>query len=255
MGSLTTERIFLLFDDESVMQKLIDDLAVWRMPVRVMQVKAVPSLKTHPLNSGEEVVMIRLHSGTLLTDLGRLRMDFPTAGIVVQLLERAITTEQSSLLLLAGADICFDNRACSLEVLASIQALRRRELALRSRFSVLTSKGELASKVASDTQINSPSANDVEQSWELKEGGWRLITPQSRSIQLTGVERHVLRTLLEHSPNPVSRDKLFSDQGNNIKPKRHIDVVVSRLKRKVLQQGEHLPIHSVWGVGYAFSVD
>ncbi|MGG4605912.1 winged helix-turn-helix domain-containing protein [Paenalcaligenes sp. Me131] len=248
---MTTEKIFLLFDDEIVMEKLINDLALWGIPVRVIQMQAIPSLKALGQNGGDEIVMIHLHNETLLTDIGRLRMDFPTAGIIIQQLERIITTEQSSLLLLAGADVCFDNRAHSLEVLASIQALRRRELALRSKFATFISDDE----IDSGTPASPFRSHDSEQSWELKEGGWRLITPQCQSIMLTGTERHVLRTLFEHRPNPVSRDKLFDDQGNKTPPKRHIDVVISRLKRKVSQHGEHLPIHSIWGVGYAFSAD
>ena len=81
------------------------------------------------------------------------------------------------------------------------------------------------------------------------------MTPQRHAITLTGAERRVLRVLLAESPEPVARERLFSDKEGDQPPSRYIDVVVSRLKRKVAQYGERLPIRSVWGVGYVFSAN
>ncbi|MGO3892183.1 MAG: winged helix-turn-helix domain-containing protein [Paenalcaligenes sp.] len=256
MEPFAAERIFLLSDDDVMMRSLADDLVLWGLPIRAVQVETASFLKTMSHEVSDEIVLIQLRSDTLLTDISRLRVDFPTAGILVLYADRIVTTEKSSLLLLAGADICFDEGVRGVEVLASIQALRRRGLALRSKYSMLEMGLELEKKhdnAAREPEMIAEPSGVL--AWELREGGWRLLTPQRQSIALTGAERHVLRTLLKHSPNPVSREELFSDQRDSTPPKRYIDVVVSRLRRKVSQFGEHLPIHSVWGVGYAFSAD
>lgn len=256
MEPLTTERIFLLSDDDEMMRNLVDDFALWGLPIRAAQIETVSALKAIAHNNNDEIIMMRLHTDTLLTDISRLRVEYPTAGIVVQYVDRIVTTEQSSLLLLAGADICFDENVRGFEVLASIQALRRRGLALKSKYCSLVSEQDTKTSInTTDEKYDAAVEVESSQAWALSEGGWRLLTPQRQSIVLTGAERHVLRTLFKHSPDPVPREQLYSEHADKPPPKRYIDVVISRLKRKISESGEHIPIHSVWGVGYVFSAD
>lgn len=251
---LRTERIVLLFDNGDRIQKLSEDLALWGIPVRVVQTQSGMSLTPDEQAEPGELIMLCSQNEDLLGDVGRLRAQSSTMGLVVLRFDGTIAAEHSSLLLLAGADICFDERAQSMEVLASIQALRRRELALRAKY--LDSKSRAASLTAVSIQANGSSLDHVdEHGWDLLEDGWRLITPQRHAITLTGAERRVLRVLLAESPEPVARERLLSDNDGDQPPSRYIDVVVSRLKRKVAQHGECLPIRSVWGVGYVFSAN
>ena len=248
---LRTERIVLLFDNGDRIQKLIDDLAVWGIPVRVLQTQSGGEMTPDTHAEAGELIMLYSQNEDLLSDVGRLRAQSPTVGLVVLRFDGAVTAEHSSLLLLAGADTCFDERAQSMEVLASIQALRRRELALRAKYT--DSKGGAVSPVALPIPTNCSGVEGAMYGWDLLEDGWRLITPQRHAITLTGAERRVLRVLLAESPEPVARERLFSEKEGDQPPSRYIDVVISRLKRKVAQSGERLPIRSVWGVGYVFS--
>lgn len=251
---LRTERIVLLFDNGDRIQKLIDDLALWGIPVRVLQIQGALPLLQEQENEAGELLMVQSHNEELLGDVGRLRAQSPTMGIVVLRFDGTVTAEHSSLLLLAGADICFDERAHSMEVLANIQALRRRELALRAKYTDSKSRPQVSERT--EMRGNSTGGDpELLHGWDLLEDGWRLLTPQRKAITLTGAERRVLRVLLAESPEPVAREKLFSDKEGDQPPSRYIDVVVSRLKRKVAQQGERLPIRSVWGVGYVFSAN
>ena len=254
MVLLRTERIVLLFDNGDRIQKLIDDLALWGIPVRVVQTQSGMALSPDEQAEAGELIMLCSQNEDLLSDVGRLRAQSPTMGLVVLRFDGTIAAEHSSLLLLAGADICFDERAQSMEVLASIQALRRRELALKAKYS--DSRGRAAAPVTASIQANGSSPDqEALYGWDLLEDGWRLMTPQRHAISLTGAERRVLRVLLAESPEPVARERLFSDKEGDQPPSRYIDVVVSRLKRKVAQYGERLPIRSVWGVGYVFSAN
>ncbi|MCX5592862.1 winged helix-turn-helix domain-containing protein [Alcaligenes endophyticus] len=252
----TTERFFFLSDDDEMMKSLVDDFSLWGLPIHTMKMEAVFSLKTNTHEVSDEIIMIRLKTDTLITDISRLRVEYPTAGIVVQYVDGIVTTEQNSLLFLAGADICFDERARGFTVLASIQALRRRGIALQAKYlAPLSSQNIKTTDKASTESYEATTEENKSPTWELSEGGWRLLTPKRQLIALTGAERHALMTLFKHSPDPVSREQLYNDQTGTPPPKRYIDVVISRLKRKISQYGENIPIHSVWGVGYVFPAD
>lgn len=249
---LKTEKIVLLFDQEDSIQKLIDDLALWGIPVRLIQTVELASLSQDERTDTGELIMLRSQNEELLRDVGRLRALSATLGITVLRFEGMLTAEHSSLLLLAGADLCFDGQTKSMEVLAGIQALRRRELALRTKYS--ENKGKTLVHPYSDSNDQEEERNhETIHGWDLLEDGWRLLTPQRHAIVLTGAERRVLRVLLAESPEPVAREHLLSGKEGGRPPSRYVDVVISRLKGKVAQTGERLPVRSVWGVGYVFS--
>ncbi len=86
----------------------------------------------------------------------------------------------------------------------------------------------------------------------------REMTDDGKSISLTSGEFAVLKSLVEHSRQPLSRDKLMNlARGRDYSAlERSIDVQVSRLRR-LIEEDPANPryIQTVWGVGYVFVPD
>ncbi|WP_251358862.1 two-component system response regulator OmpR [Kangiella sp. TOML190] len=86
----------------------------------------------------------------------------------------------------------------------------------------------------------------------------REMTEDGNSISLTSGEFAVLKSLVEHSRQPLSRDKLMNlARGRDYSAlERSIDVQVSRLRR-LIEEDPANPryIQTVWGVGYVFVPD
>lgn len=86
----------------------------------------------------------------------------------------------------------------------------------------------------------------------------REMTDDGKSISLTSGEFAVLKSLVEHSRQPLSRDKLMNlARGRDYSAlERSIDVQVSRLRR-LIEEDPAQPryIQTVWGVGYVFVPD
>ena len=91
--------------------------------------------------------------------------------------------------------------------------------------------------------------------WQLDTEGWCLITPSGKSVPLTAPERCILRTLMERSDQPLSRDHLvgaLTDAVSEFDPGR-MEIVVHRLRRKArVAAGVTLPLATVRGYGYVF---
>ncbi|WP_330997813.1 winged helix-turn-helix domain-containing protein [Psychrosphaera haliotis] len=77
-------------------------------------------------------------------------------------------------------------------------------------------------------------------------------------MPLTSGEFAVLKALINHAREPLSRDKLMNmARGRDYSAlERSIDVQVSRL-RKMIEEDHTKPryIQTVWGVGYVFIPD
>jgi two-component system phosphate regulon response regulator OmpR len=86
----------------------------------------------------------------------------------------------------------------------------------------------------------------------------RLLSRNGKPVQLTTGEFSVLKVLVEHARNPLSRDKLMElARGREYEVfDRSIDVQISRL-RKIVEQDPAHPRHiqTVWGFGYVFVPD
>lgn len=86
----------------------------------------------------------------------------------------------------------------------------------------------------------------------------REITHKSETILLTSGEFAVLKVLVNHPRQPLSRDKLMNlARGRDYSAlERSIDVQVSRLRR-MLEDDPAKPryIQTVWGLGYVFVPD
>jgi two-component system phosphate regulon response regulator OmpR len=83
----------------------------------------------------------------------------------------------------------------------------------------------------------------------------RRLTKEGEPITLTTGEFSMLKTLVRHPRQPLSRDKLAQlARGREFEPfDRSLDVQISRL-RKMLEPDPSSPryIQTVWGVGYVF---
>ncbi len=111
--------------------------------------------------------------------------------------------------------------------------------------------------------IKIPGAPDAEGSC-IRFGKFRLnlatreMFRDNDSIPLTSGEFAVLRALVTHAREPMSRNKLMSIARNRkySTSKRSIDVQISRLRRIVEDNPSHPRyIQTVWGLGYVFVPD
>ena len=85
--------------------------------------------------------------------------------------------------------------------------------------------------------------------------GTRTLTKGDKTVPLTTGEFSVLKVLVQHPRQPLSRDKLMElARGREYEVfDRSIDVQISRL-RKIVEQDPSHPKHiqTVWGFGYVF---
>ena len=88
--------------------------------------------------------------------------------------------------------------------------------------------------------------------------GRRSLTRNGEEVTLTSGEYAMLKALVRHPRQPMSRDKLAQlARGREFEPfDRSLDVQVSRL-RKLIEPDPANPryIQTVWGVGYMFVPD
>jgi DNA-binding response OmpR family regulator len=79
--------------------------------------------------------------------------------------------------------------------------------------------------------------------------------PQGGAIDLTAAEFTLLSVFLDHAQAVIARTRLMELAGVRETPSsdRSIDVLVSRLRRKLGAGGRAAPIVTVRGVGYMFS--
>ena len=86
----------------------------------------------------------------------------------------------------------------------------------------------------------------------------RRLSKEGQQISLTTGEFSMLKALVRHPRQPLSRDKLAQlARGREFEPfDRSLDVQISRL-RKMLEPDPAQPryIQTVWGVGYVFVPD
>jgi two-component system OmpR family response regulator len=92
--------------------------------------------------------------------------------------------------------------------------------------------------------------------WTLNPGQRQLVSPDGAIVDLTSGEFDVLLAFVERPKRILTRDQLLDlARGRNATPfDRSIDVVVSRLRRKVeLDATTPKVIKTVWGKGYIFT--
>jgi DNA-binding response OmpR family regulator len=86
--------------------------------------------------------------------------------------------------------------------------------------------------------------------WRVLYQGWVLVTPTGRRIHLTGTERACFTCLLDNPKRELSRAAMREFMtATNL---RSVNVAISRLRKKVHDTGDRLPLHTVHGMGYVF---
>lgn len=98
---------------------------------------------------------------------------------------------------------------------------------------------------------------------ELTFDGWvvnlprrALHSPTGAIVDLTGAEFDLLVTLCEHAQRVIARERLIELSRTRLgdSSDRSIDVLISRLRRKLSSAGKAAPIITVRGVGYMLNV-
>lgn len=132
----------------------------------------------------------------------------------------------------SGADIYLVKHSTLREIEAAIRSLLRR------------------------TGDQAEAADGTGDRWVLDSRNWTLTAPNQRSLKLTATEFALVSALCSDGGGICAREKLAETIA---RPRahfdnRHLDAVVSRLRRKIGEQTNlHVPIKVVYGVGYTFT--
>lgn len=91
--------------------------------------------------------------------------------------------------------------------------------------------------------------------WVVDSSRREVVDPDGGRIELTGAEFALLLVLLDHPQVVIARSRLMELAGVRDTPSsdRSVDVLVSRLRRKLAHGGRSAPIVTVRGGGYMFS--
>lgn len=131
----------------------------------------------------------------------------------------------------SGADIYLVKHSTLREIEAAIRSLLRRT-------------GELSE----------PAHGNGE--WVLHKTDWTLVAPNHRPLKLTATEFAFMNILCSACGEVCPREQLLEKLGRprSSFDNRHLDAVVSRLRRKLAEgTGLSAPIKVVYGVGYTFT--
>lgn len=93
--------------------------------------------------------------------------------------------------------------------------------------------------------------------WEVSMARRELRSPSGAIVDLTGAEFDLLSTFLGYPQRVLGRERLMELSRSRIgdSSDRSIDVLVSRLRRKLQAEGAESPIVTVRGVGYMFKAE
>ncbi|MET0291655.1 MAG: response regulator transcription factor [Steroidobacteraceae bacterium] len=124
---------------------------------------------------------------------------------------------------------------------------------------------ELIARVRAVLRRRPPEEGEERQSTEkLKFAGWEVdlrrravLSPSGASIELTGAEFDLLASFLGSPQRILGRERLIELSRARLgdSSDRSIDVLVSRLRRKLSNAGQMPPIMTVRGVGYMLTAD
>ncbi|SCA55993.1 putative Phosphate regulon transcriptional regulatory protein PhoB [Candidatus Terasakiella magnetica] len=96
---------------------------------------------------------------------------------------------------------------------------------------------------------------DKEPQWQYNPAQWHLFTPKGDVIELTAAENKVINHLVRNKEQTVSRDDLYLELGrtNTETHLRSLDLLISRIRKKILVSSKDIPFKAVRGVGYMFT--
>ncbi len=92
--------------------------------------------------------------------------------------------------------------------------------------------------------------------WRLSLPRRQLLSPTGAIVDLTGAEFDLLVALCDHAQRVIARERLIELSRARLgdSSDRSVDVLVSRLRRKLSGAGRDAPILTVRGVGYMLNV-
>lgn len=123
---------------------------------------------------------------------------------------------------------------------------------------------ELIARIGAVLRRSGTEGAAVERADEVEFDGWRLSLPRrelhapsGEMIDLTGAEFDLLATFISQGQRVLGRERLIelSRTREGDSSDRSIDVLVSRLRRKLSSGGSAPPIVTVRGVGYMLRAD
>lgn len=93
--------------------------------------------------------------------------------------------------------------------------------------------------------------------WSVNFPRRELTSPTGALVDLTGAEFDLLSSFLSNPQRVIARERLIELSRNRLgdSSDRSIDVLVSRLRRKLQGAGQHAPITTVRGVGYMLNAE
>lgn len=245
------ERVYMIYEEKESMVQLCKHLQRWG--IQLCEVSSLDEcLKMSNAGQSNSVILLRTDAASLFLVVSQLRQSFPVAGILVL---QALSTNdlRTGHVLLSGADSSMDITVPIPVIVSAIQALQRRGQAFKSWS--LQHPTEESAMISAPVSIASMpvsaaySKRLVPRHWQLLDDGWSLCAPDKSTFRLTRGERYVLQALISSAPEPVDRKDLAPEHDTT---GRAVDVLISRLRRKVGRIGEDLPIRSVRGEGYVF---
>ena len=154
-------------------------------------------------------------------------------------------------IILVGANSSEVDRVVGLELGADdymAKPYSTRELAARLRAVLRRGRGERALGLRRQTQA-------IFDGWVVDFARREVVDPQGGLVDLTAAEFSLLTVFIDHPQTVIARARLMELAGVRDAPSsdRSIDVLVSRLRRKLGESGRAAPIVTVRGVGYMFS--
>lgn len=88
--------------------------------------------------------------------------------------------------------------------------------------------------------------------WTVSLPRRELVSPSGAAVELTGAEFDLLTSMLDHAGRVIARERLIELSRTRMgdSSDRSVDVLISRLRRKLSTAGHEVPIVTVRGVGY-----
>lgn len=164
---------------------------------------------------------------------------------------RDVRTRSDVPIILVGANSSEVDRVVSLELGADdymAKPYSGRELAARLRAVLRRGRSERAIGLRRQTQA-------LFDGWSVDFARREVMAPSGAPVDLTAAEFSLLAIFIEHPQVVISRERLIEQAGarDTGSSDRSIDVLVSRLRRKLGEGDRAAPIVTIRGVGYMFS--
>lgn len=192
-----------------------------------------------------------IFSALTTTPVGALVLDAALRGPDGLDLCRDVREHSDVPIIVVGSNSSEVDRVVGLELGADDYMMKpysTRELAARLRAVLRRGRGDRARGMRRQTEA-------VFDGWVVNFARREVRDPLGQTIELTAAEFALLSVFLDHAQTVIARARLMELAGVRDTPSsdRSIDVLVSRLRRKLGEGGRAAPIVTVRGVGYMFS--